>query len=87
MAAVRTKLVPIGNSQGVRIPKALLAAAGLTNDVELEARDGEIVVRAAGSQREGWDEAFAAMALSGDNVLDGDVFPPTDWDREEWEWR
>jgi antitoxin MazE len=88
MAVVRTKLVPIGNSQGIRIPKALLEAAGLGRDVELEARDGELVVRAVGHPRAGWEEAAAAMAAAGDDaLLDPEVHAPTRWEREEWEWR
>jgi hypothetical protein len=37
--------------------------------------------------RDGWDKAFKAMALQGDDaLLDGDVILPTRWDEEDWEW-
>ena len=37
--------------------------------------------------REGWAEAFEAMAkLNEDELLDGPDLPPTSWDLEEWEW-
>lgn len=39
---MRSKLVKIGNSRGVRIPKALLEEAELVDDVEIRAVDGEI---------------------------------------------
>ena len=40
--AMKTRIVRIGNSQGVRIPKPLLDQAGLPTDVELQAEDGRI---------------------------------------------
>ena len=82
---LKTRLVRIGNSRGVRIPKPLLEQSGIRGPVELEARDGQIVIHAARSPREGWDEAFAAMAEAGDDAL---LAPetPTDWDDAEWVW-
>jgi antitoxin MazE len=50
---VKTRIVRIGNSQGIRIPKLLLAETGLEGEVEIEARGGELVVRAAGAPRAG----------------------------------
>ncbi|OGE31310.1 hypothetical protein A3E66_05550 [Candidatus Daviesbacteria bacterium RIFCSPHIGHO2_12_FULL_37_16] len=37
-----TKLIEIGNSRGVRIPKPLLNESGLGNEVELQVEKGEI---------------------------------------------
>ena len=49
-------------------------------------QDGGLVIRAAGNPRADWDEAFAAMALQGDDaLLDGEEIVPTRWDEEEWE--
>jgi antitoxin (DNA-binding transcriptional repressor) of toxin-antitoxin stability system len=50
---VKTRIVRIGNSQGIRIPKLLLAESGLEGEVEIEVRGGELVVRAAGAPRAG----------------------------------
>jgi hypothetical protein len=36
---MKTRLVRIGNSRGVRLPKTIIAQAGLTEEVELEVRD------------------------------------------------
>jgi antitoxin MazE len=64
-----------------------LEQTGLADTVELEVRDGELVVRPAAEPRAGWDEAFARMAANGDDVLlDGDSLPPTRWEVEEWRW-
>ena len=43
MPPVPAKLVAIGNSRGVRIPKAMIEQIGLGEDVELEVVDGTIV--------------------------------------------
>jgi antitoxin MazE len=84
---VKARIVKIGNSQGIRIPKPLLEQAGLDDLVEVEACDGELVVRAARSARAGWEEQFKAMAERGDDrLLDAGETPPTKWDQDEWAW-
>ncbi len=84
---MKTRIVRIGNSQGIRIPKPLLEQTGLSGDVEISAEDGALVIRRAAKPREGWDAAFKAMRERGDDaLLDGDVPSPSRWDEEEWEW-
>ena len=56
---MRTRIVRIGNSQGVRIPKPLLEETGLAGEVEIEAHDDTLVIRGAHPPRSGWDAAFA----------------------------
>jgi len=86
-AVVKTRIVKIGNSQGIRIPKLLLAQTNLGEEVELELRGDQIVVRSAYRARHNWENQFKAMAEQGDDkLLDGDVVIPTAWDKEEWEW-
>lgn len=41
---MKTKLVSIGNSRGVRLPKPLILQAGLTEEVDLRVRDGAIII-------------------------------------------
>jgi len=85
---MKTHIVRIGNSQGIRIPKPLLEAAGLEGEVNLTAKPGLLLVRPVRSPRAGWAEAFQGMALRGDDVLLDDVPPtPSEWDEEEWEWQ
>ena len=85
---MKTRIVRIGNSQGVRIPKLLLEAAGLQGEVDLTAKRGVLMIRPAGRPRAGWDAAFREMAARGDDTLLDDVSPSlSDWDEEEWEWR
>lgn len=84
---VKTRVVKIGNSQGIRIPKLLLEQSKLGEEVELELQPGQIVVRPAVHIRQGWEEAFKLMAeREDDDLLDSGHSVPTVWDEEEWEW-
>ncbi len=84
---MKTRIVRIGNSRGVRIPKPLLDQTGLQGQVEIRAEDGALVIRAARKPREHWDAAFREMARRGDDALIDDAPPSlSGWDEGEWEW-
>ncbi|MCO5067108.1 MAG: AbrB/MazE/SpoVT family DNA-binding domain-containing protein [Kiritimatiellae bacterium] len=84
---MKTRLIAVGNSRGVRIPKPLIQQCGLTDEVELVVQDNSIVIHSPRKPREGWGAAFAQMAqLKDDRLLDPDS-PPSRWDAEEWEWK
>jgi len=86
-AVVRTRIVKIGNSQGIRIPKILLEQLGLGEEVELAVQQDQLVVRSVRRPRYGWDEQFKMMAERGDDrLLDEAALNRTRWDAEEWEW-
>lgn len=82
---MKTRLVRIGNSRGVRLPKPLIEEAGLDDEVELLVREGAIVIAAARPPRTGW--AAAAQRLR-QTDKDGLLDPPvaTHFDEEEWKW-
>jgi antitoxin MazE len=84
-ALIRTRIVKIGNSQGIRIPKPLLEQSGIHSEVEIEVQGDHLMIRTAPRLRHGWDEAFAKMADRHDDIL-VDEINPTDWDQVEWEW-
>ena len=84
---MRARVVKIGNSQGVRIPKPLLEQTGIIGDVELEVDQNQIIIRPVLNPRAGWDDAFIAMAEDNDDVLlDGEDSLTHSWDDEEWQW-
>jgi len=84
--ATKTRIVRIGNSRGIRIPKTLLDEADLPEEVELHAQPGRLVVQAARRPRSGWAAAAKRMRTVGeDRLLDQST--ATKFDREEWEWR
>ena len=85
--AVRTHLIQIGNSQGIRIPKALIEQAHLSGDVEIVVEERGLVVRAVAQPRTGWATAFEHMAAAGDDaLLDEESLVASDWDETEWRW-
>jgi antitoxin MazE len=84
---MRTRIVKIGNSQGVRIPKLLLERSNLAEEVELEAHDDRIIIRSARQPRQGWEVAFREMATRGDDeLLDREAPARNRWDEDEWQW-
>jgi antitoxin MazE len=84
---IKTRMVKIGNSQGIRIPKVLVDQLGLANGIELEVQDGQLVIRSARRPRLGWDNQFRHMAEHGDDRLLDAVSPSLSaWDEEEWSW-
>ena len=82
---MKTRLIRIGNSKGLRIPKPLIEQSGLRDDVEITIKGDSLVIRSAHKPREGWAEAFQEMAKHGDDaLLDGEI--ATVWDDTEWGW-
>jgi antitoxin MazE len=83
---MKTKIVKIGNSQGVRIPKPLIEQTGLTDEVEISIQGDTLVISLAHKPREGWNDSFQAMAEADDDYLLDDTIQTSEWDEEEWEW-
>ena len=82
---IRGKVVKIGNSRGIRIPRTLLEQAGLTDEVEMVVEGNKLIIHSARLPRQGWDAQFASMAEQNDDQL-LDQMTPTQWDEEEWTW-
>jgi antitoxin MazE len=83
-----TTLVRIGNSQGIRIPKAIIEQAKL-NDKELDLKiveDG-LLIQPVDRPRKGWREQFeeAPAEHRADGIDKEWLDAPLAGD-EEWEW-
>ena len=84
---MKTNIIRIGNSQGVRIPKALLGNAKVGDSVEIQPSGEDLVLRLVTHPRTGWEEAAARMVANGDDILqDGGLSLPSSWDDEDWTW-
>ena len=82
-----TKIVPIGNSRGIRIPKALLDDCGFGEEADLQAKNGTLILRPVGVPRAGWAASFKEMAAAKDDFLvHEDALTGTQFDDEEWTW-
>ena len=82
----KTRIVQIGNSKGIRVPKVLLEHAQLPDDIELQAETGRLIVSAARGPRAGWAEAAKAMHARGDDHL-LDATTSSQFDEKDWRWR
>lgn len=84
---MRARVIKIGNSQGLRIPKPLLLQTGIMDDVEIEVENNQIIIRPVKNAREGWDKAFKMMGENGDDeLLLGEKDISHSWDEEDWQW-
>ena len=85
---MKAPIIKIGNSQGIRIPKAILSQLGFEDEVEFSLEDNSLVIKPVKTRRKSWDAAFAKMAEDGDDMLlDADLPMEADWDEAEWEWK
>jgi antitoxin MazE len=83
---MKAQIIRIGNSRGVRLPKTMLAEAGLSGEVEIRARNGAIIISSAAPRpRAGWAEAAKRMHSNYDDRLT-DQPTPTRFDEEVWKW-
>lgn len=78
------RLVSIGNSRGIRIPKTVLDQCQMTEEVELSVKGRQIIVTPISAQpRQGWREAAARMYAADDDQL---LVPDVLADDEDVEW-
>ncbi len=82
---MKTRIVRIGNSQGVRIPKPLIEAAGLSEEVQLRIVESGIHIERMPAPRAGWGAAAEKLRARGEDGL-LDEPPGTDFDDSGWVW-
>jgi len=83
---MKAKVIKIGNSKGIRIPKPMLQECGLGEEVELVVNEDKIIIYPINKVRGGWEEAYKNMADIGDDDLIDQANIQTAWDEDEWEW-
>ena len=81
---MKSRLVRIGNSRGVRLPKAIIDQVGLEEEIELRVEDRCVVISSVTPPRAGWSEAARRLAADSRGLLD--PVTPTRFDEDEWRW-
>jgi antitoxin MazE len=86
---IHSRLIKIGNSQGVRLPKTLLEMSGIKDEIAIIIDNGQIIIR--GEERKknriGWEKSFQEMTEENqDQILDKETISTSSWDELEWEW-
>jgi antitoxin MazE len=83
---MKTELVRIGNSRGVRIPKPLIEQCGFGDAVDLRVENECLIISPDRLPRQGWEERFrAASPAVEDEQLLGRM-GANEFDRKEWRW-
>lgn len=80
------KLVPIGNSKGVRIPKALLQKYGLKNPLLIEETDKGLLLRNKKESKLSWEDTYKTMANEKENWDDFDTILLDGLEDEDFEY-
>lgn len=83
---MRTELVRIGNSRGIRIPKPIIEQCGFGEKVELRVENQRLIVSPQRAPRQGWEEIFRAAGSSAEDELLLEGVGPNEFDRKEWKW-
>ena len=82
---MKIPIVPIGNSKGIRIPKAILEQCNITNDVSLEVKGDSIVIKPVEDKpRKDWEKYFKKMKDEKEDRLV--INDQVDLEMEDWEW-
>ena len=78
---MKTSIIQIGNSKGLRLSKTILERYNIKDSVELILEKGRIILKPIDQPRKGWDEAFSKMHQNNDDqLLIDDVFTDEDFD-------
>ena len=83
---MKVKLVRIGNSRGIRIPKAVLVQCGLQETADLRIEKDRLVIVRERHPRWGWERDFIAASPSSNDELLLEALPSSAFDREDWRW-
>lgn len=81
---VKVKIISIGNSKGIRIPKILLEQVHFNEEADLVVEGTKLVIRPLKKAREGWDRAFKSMHNRKEDVLF--VEDSLDIEMKNWKW-
>lgn len=64
------RIIPIGNSKGIRLPKRLLVKYGFEEKVVIKELDNGILLEKEGTGQLSWAETYKAMAMSDEDWSD-----------------
>ena len=70
--SIELKVVPIGNSKGVRLPKAILERYAISESIVLEAHEDGLLFRNKRDKRLSWQQTYRDMAAQHEDWSDFD---------------
>ncbi|MDD2353468.1 MAG: AbrB/MazE/SpoVT family DNA-binding domain-containing protein [Candidatus Caldatribacteriota bacterium] len=82
---MKATIIPIGNSKGLRIPKAILEQCNILEEVSLEVRGDSITIKPIKNKpRKDWHKYFKIMKKKEEDKLL--INEKIDLEMEDWEW-
>ena len=81
-------LIKIGNSHGVRIPKAVIEQAHLSDkELVFKVIDGGLLIQPVQEPRKDWRQQIDnALKVNGSDLVDQEWLDAPLLDDEEWQW-
>jgi len=82
------ELISIGNSKGLRLPKALIEACGFEKTIHVDFEDGKLILSASRKVRHNWKQKFVDAILTeekGEDLKEWSELT-NDFDENEWTW-
>ena len=79
------KIVPIGNSKGIRLPKYLLQKYGFSENVIIEERSDGLLLKSSSDHKLSWEEGFKETAREKENWNDFDTTLMDGLDEEDFD--
>ena len=85
---METAIVKIGNSRGLIIPKKLLSTFGEANQVNIQEKDGGLVITplVENKPRSNWEQIFADAISKGFTPENDIIDIENDFDKKDWTW-
>ncbi|HQU91996.1 MAG TPA: AbrB/MazE/SpoVT family DNA-binding domain-containing protein [Pyrinomonadaceae bacterium] len=81
---MKAQIIKIGNSHGIRIPKAVLEETRMSGDVEIEVTPDGILIRNINKPRSNWDAMFKALSDRDDDLALNRT--STGFEKKDWQW-
>jgi antitoxin MazE len=83
---MKTELIRIGNSRGIRIPKPLIEQCGFGDEVDLRVENECLIISPERLPRRGWEEQFHAAGRAAEDELLLGTAGANEFDRKDWRW-
>ena len=84
---MRTNLIQIGNSKGIRIPKILIEQYQLSGEIDLIPSASGLIIAASKKPRNNWEDLFKT-SITAKNEMSAVTWRniANKFDNEEWSW-
>jgi len=82
--ALELKVIQIGNSRGVHLPKTVLDKYAIRDAVVVEEREDGLLLRSKRDRRLSWEDTFRDMAREREDWSDLDATLPDGLDKAPW---